>query len=269
MNVLVFDIETVPDVAAGRRLYDLNGLDDAEVANVMFSQRSQETQGSSEFLRHHLHRVVAVSVALRSADKFSVWSLGGPESDECELIQRFFEGIERYVPVLVSWNGRGFDLPVLHYRALRHGVTAARYWQSGEGDPSFRWNNYLNRFHERHTDLMDVLSGYEPRAYTSLHELAMLLGLPGKQGFNGAEVWEQLRQGDIQAVRHYCETDVLNTYLIFLRYQLMRGSFDRKTYGLEVDRVKEFLQQQGEPHLSHFLLAWGDGEALLAQALLS
>ncbi|MGH8578807.1 MAG: 3'-5' exonuclease [Gammaproteobacteria bacterium] len=260
MNVLVFDIETVPDVAAGRRLFDLNGLDDFEVANVMFSQRSQETHGSSEFLRHHLHRVVAVSVALRSADKFSVWSLGGPESDECELIQRFFEGIERYVPVLVSWNGRGFDLPVLRYRALRHGVTAARYWQNGEGDASFRWNNYLNRFHERHTDLMDVLSGYEWRACAPLHEVAMLLGLPGKLGLSGADVWERYRAGDISSIRDYCETDVLNTYLIYLRYKLMRGSLTEEAHEVELNRVKEFLQQQREPHFARFLSAWRHGD---------
>ncbi|RMD68988.1 MAG: 3'-5' exonuclease, partial [Gammaproteobacteria bacterium] len=154
MNVFAFDIETVPDVEAGRKLYNLQGLSDKEVAKVMFHLRRQET-GDSEFLKLHLHRIVAISGVLRAEDQFNVWSLGKPSSTEKELIERFFDGLNRYTPTLVSWNGGAFDLPVLHYRALLHGVPAPRYWELGEEDQSFRWNNYLNRYHMRHTDLMD------------------------------------------------------------------------------------------------------------------
>jgi len=207
MNVFVFDIETVPDVDAGRRLYGLEGLSDAEVATVMFHQRRQET-GGSEFLRLHLHRIVAISVVLRSGDHFKVWSLGTPASPERELIQRFFHGLERYTPTLVSWNGGAFDLPVLHYRSLLHGVAAPRYWELGDEDREFRWNNYLSRYHMRHTDLMDVLAAYQPRANAPLDEVATLLGFPGKMGMSGAKVWEAYQAGEIEAIRHYCETDV-------------------------------------------------------------
>ncbi|HSR63858.1 MAG TPA: 3'-5' exonuclease, partial [Gammaproteobacteria bacterium] len=131
MNILVFDIETIPDVDSARRLYDLEGLGDREVAEVMFSQRRQQTGGESDFLRHHLHRIVAISVILRTVDNLNVWSLGESSSGERELLQRFFEGIERYSPMLVSWNGSGFDLPVLHYRSLLHNVSAPRYWETG------------------------------------------------------------------------------------------------------------------------------------------
>ena len=72
-------------------------------------------------MRHHLNRVVAIAVVLRAGERFRVWALGGAESSEAELVERFFDGIERYSPNLVSWNGGGFDLPVLHYRALLHG----------------------------------------------------------------------------------------------------------------------------------------------------
>ena len=128
MNVLVFDIETVPDVEGVRRLHELEGLSDADVANVMFHKRRQETGG--EFLRLHLHRIVAISAVLRSRDTIKVWSLGEEDSPEKELIQRFFDGLERFTPTLVSWNGGGFDLPVLNYRALLHGVQAPRYWET-------------------------------------------------------------------------------------------------------------------------------------------
>jgi predicted PolB exonuclease-like 3'-5' exonuclease len=163
MNVFVFDIETVPDVASGRRLYGLETLDDEGVAKALFHLRRQET-GGSEFLRLHLHRVVAISAVLRSGDRVKVWSLGEESSSEKELLERFFDGLDKFVPTLVSWNGSGFDLPVLHYRALLHGVAAPRYWDTGDDDRDFRWNNYLSRYHSRHTDLMDVLAGYQARA---------------------------------------------------------------------------------------------------------
>lgn len=256
MNVLVFDIETVPDTASGIRLYDLQGLDDREVAEIMFTRRWRETGGSTDFLRHHLHKVVAISVLLASGDKLNLWSLGSTESAEAELVQRFFEGIEKYSPQLVSWNGRGFDLPVLHYRALLHGIPAPRYWETGADDQAFRWNNYLSRYHERHTDLMDVLSGYEYRAAASLQDISMLLGLPGKMGMSGARVWEAFQGGELDSIRNYCETDVLNTYLVFLRFQLMRGRLTPASWRGEWERVRCMLEAESAPHLREFLDAW-------------
>ncbi len=254
MNCLVFDIETVPDVALGRRLYGLEGLPDEEVAKAMFALRRQDSGG--EFLPLEQHRIVAISCVLRSRDGLKVWSLGDAGSSEAELIERFFDGIERFSPDLVSWNGSGFDLPVLTYRALLAGVQAPRFWETGEGDPAFRYNNYLSRYHWRHLDLMDVLSGFQPRGRVSLENMALLLGLPGKLGFSGARVWESYLAGDILGIRRYCETDVLNTYLIHLRFELLRGRLARERYGEEVERVKSLLRSGKEPHLTEFLRAW-------------
>ena len=256
MNVLVFDIETVPDVAAGARLYDLQGLEDREVAEIMYTRRWRETGGTTDFLRHYLHRVVAISVLLAGGDRLNLWSLGNTDSTEAELVQRFFEGIEKYSPQLVSWNGRGFDLPVLHYRALLHGIPAPRYWETGAEDQAFRWNNYLSRYHERHTDLMDVLSGYEYRAVAPLQEISLLLGLPGKMGMSGARVWESFHDGDLVSIRNYCETDVLNTYLVFLRFQLMRGRLTPVSWRAECDRLRRVLESESATHLQEFLDAW-------------
>jgi predicted PolB exonuclease-like 3'-5' exonuclease len=258
MNILVFDIETVPDIDSGRRLFQIDGLTDQEVAEIMFSQRRQETRGESDFLRHHLHRIVAISVVLKTHDKLNVWSLGDRDSNEAEIIQRFFEGIERYTPVLVSWNGGGFDLPVLHYRSLLHGIAASRYWENGDDDQSFRWNNYLSRFHQRHTDLMDVLSGYMPGAKAPLDAIATILGFPGKMGMSGSKVWDCYLAGEIDAIRSYCETDVLNTYLVYLRYELIRGRSTQQAYEAECRGVREMLQREDKPHLIEFLEAWKD-----------
>ena len=111
--------------------------------------------------------------------------------------------------MLVSWNGSGFDLPVLNYRALRHGINAHHYWEVGESDRDFRYNNYLSRYHWRHIDLMDVLSGYGASGRASLDLAAQLVGLPGKLGIGGAQVWPAYRRGELAAIREYCEADVL------------------------------------------------------------
>src|ERR1700689_4604108 len=110
MNCLVFDIETIPDVELGR------------------------PESGRDFLPLEQHRVVAIACAWRSREELRLWSLGTAASDEKELIERFFDGIEKYSPDLVSWNGGGFALPVLQYRALARGVQAARYWETGSGD---------------------------------------------------------------------------------------------------------------------------------------
>ena len=256
MNTLVFDIETIPDVDSARRLYNLEGLDDKEVAEVMFSQRRQATGGTSDFLRHHLHKVIAISVVLRTTDKISVWSLGDPDSTEKELVQRFFDGIERYSPMLVSWNGSGFDLPVLHYRALLHSISAPCYWETGNDDQTFRWNNYISRYHDRHTDLMDIIALYNPRANAPLTDIASILGFPGKMGMSGDKVWDTYIAGDMESIRNYCETDVLNTYLIFLRYELMRGRKTEAGVETEYEKLREMLRAENKPHLQQFLEAW-------------
>lgn len=254
MNVLVFDIETVPDVELGRVLYGLQGLEDADVAKAMFAQ--QRAASGTEFLPHVQQRVVAISCVLRSREQLRVWSLGDPASAEHELIARFFDGIEKYLPDLVSWNGGGFDLPVLHYRALKAGIQAPHYWETGEEDTAFRFNNYLSRYHWRHLDLMDVLSGFQPRARAKLADVAALLGLPGKLGFSGDRVWDAWQAGERLAIRRYCETDALNTYLIYLRFQFLRARLERGGLEAEFERLRALLRSSGEPHHAQFLEAW-------------
>ncbi len=259
MNTMVFDIETVPDVELGRRLFPLAELDDRDVAKAMYFRRLQES--GTEFLPHYQHRIVAISIVLRAGQRVRVWSIGDRDSGEAELIRRFFEGIGKYSPELVSWNGGGFDLPVLHYRALLHGVQAPRYWETGDEDRSFRYNNYLSRFHWRHIDVMDVLSGFQPRARAGLDSIAVMLGFPGKMGMGGDKVWDHYVDGHIDAIRDYCETDVLNTYLVFLRFQHMRGLLDDVELKTEFDLVRDLLSAAGEPHLQAFLAAWQQGDS--------
>lgn len=254
MNIFVFDIETIPDVMAGRKLHNLSNLSDAEVVSLMYAKQQQKN--GSDFLPLYLHKIVAISVVLRSRDALKVWSLGTPEASEKELIQRFYDGIEKYVPIIVSWNGAGFDLPVLHYRSLINQVIASQYWENGASDSNFKWNNYTNRYHERHTDLMDVLAGFQVRANAPLDHIASLLGFPGKMGMDGSKVWDAYQAGRLDSIRNYCETDVLNTYLVYLRFELMRGKLTVAEYNEEIKNLRGYLQHENKLHFSEFLEQW-------------
>ena len=253
--VLVFDLETVPDVAGLRKLegWDV-ALSDVEVVERAQAQRESATGRS--FMPHYLQRIVAISCVFRDDEGLRVRSLGDVEDGEAKLIHDFFRTVERYTPQLVSWNGGGFDLPVLHYRGLVHGVAAGRYWDLGDDDRDFKWNNYIGRYHTRHLDLMDVLAMYQPRAAAPLDALAKLCGFPGKLGMDGSQVWKAYSEGRLDAIRAYCETDVMNTWMMYCRFQVMRGVQSSAAFEAEVALAKATLSSMPGEHWREYLAAW-------------
>jgi len=255
--VLAFDIETIPDIEMGRKLFPDGDMSDDDIANLLFAKSRQKS--GSDFQPLHLHKVVAISVTLKQAGNIKVWSIGSEASSEKEIIQRFYDGIEKYSPTLVTWNGSGFDLPVLHYRALFHGINAQAYWEVGDNQRDYKYNNYIGRFHWRHIDLMDVLAGYQMRGRAPLDEIAVMLGYPGKLGMSGDKVWPAYQAGEIKKIRDYCETDALNTFLVYLRFELMRGNLYPETYEKELEKIKEYLKHEistnNSQHFKDFLEA--------------
>ena len=256
-DVLVFDIETIPDAAMGRRMYGLSeDLPDEDVVRAMEQLHMQKTGGHS-FLPLYLHKVVCISVVYRTESVLVAKSLESHESDEATIVRSFFDGIDRAAPQLVTWNGNGFDLVVLNYRAMHHGISAPRFWETGDNEREFRYNNYISRYHNRHLDLMDVLSRYNPRASAGLDAFSTLLGFPGKpEGMSGGEVWLAYQGGRLSEIRQYCETDALSTYLVFLRFELLRGNLLRDEYIKLCDQLQSYLEEEGHPHLHDFLSRW-------------
>ena len=253
---LVFDIETIPDLEGGARILGLENADEETVWEALRAR--QRFQRGHEFMPAHLQRVVAISCVMRSADSLQCWSIGDETSDEGELIQKFFNGVDRFRPTLVSWNGSGFDLPVLHYRGLKHAVRAQSYWDTGHFERETKWNSYIQRYQFQHTDLMDVLALYSGRQNAPLTEIAVLLGLPGKLGMDGSKVFGAWREGQIHEIRAYCETDVMNTWLVYLRFQFMRGHLSEDEYEQEILRAREWLDAADAPHWKAFSDAWSE-----------
>lgn len=259
--IVVFDIETIPDPHAVRAagLADA-GLDDA-AAIAQARQRRLDATGS-DFLPIVCHRVLVISCIFRDPHKgLRVHSFADDGGKEAAALQWFFGLVDKYEPQLVSWNGGGFDLPVMHYRGMVHGVQAPKYWDQGEDEREYKWNNYISRYHNRHLDLMDLLALYQPRAVAGMDVLAQLCGLPGKLGMDGSQVYDAWLRGELDAVRRYCETDVLNTYLLYCRFQLMRGGLSSDAHEAEMRLVRETLAAwahgPSETHWAEYLQAWG------------
>jgi hypothetical protein len=269
--VLAFDIETVPDVAGLRLLRGADAaLSDAEVHAAEIADRA--ARNKNDFLPPHLQRVLVISCVYRGGGGLRVRSFVDLErdgrSEEASIIQAFFDRVEAHRPQLVSWNGGGFDLPVLQQRGLRHGVVAARYWDMGQDESSdreHRYNNYISRYHLRHIDLMDLLAMYQSRANAPLDAMAKLCGFPGKLGMDGSQVYDAYLDGRRDEIRRYCETDAMNTYLLWCRFEKMRGRLDETGYLHELALARDTLAAIGEPHWAEYLAAW-PGQADLPAA---
>ena len=256
--VLVFDIESIPDIAGLRALRGESAeASDEQVYAAWLAERKEK--GQSDFMPLHLQRVLVISVVFRNAEGLRIHSFVDRDGQsEGKVVQTFFNTIEKHQPQLVSWNGGGFDLPVLHYRGLRHGVEASKYWDMGEDDREYKWNNYIGRYHMRHMDLMDLLAMYSPKNNAPLDAMAKLCGFPGKLGMDGSQVYAQYLAGQTDDIRRYCETDVMNTYLVYCRFQKMRGGLTEAEYEQEITHVKETLGQLAptESHWDEYLKAW-------------
>jgi predicted PolB exonuclease-like 3'-5' exonuclease len=262
--VLAFDIETIPDVA-GLRL--LRGADaaasDADVYAAEIADRA--ARNKSDFMPLYLQRVLVISCVFRGSRGLQVRSFVDLEregkSEEAGVIQAFFDRVNDHRPQLVSWNGGGFDLPVLQQRGLRHGVVAGRYWEMGDDDREHRYNNYISRYHLRHIDLMDLLAMYQSRANAPLDAMAKLCGFPGKLGMDGSQVYGAYLEGRRDEIRRYCETDAMNTYLLWCRFEKMRGHLDEAGYRREIAVARDAVAAMGEPHWMEYLSAWPTEQA--------
>ncbi len=264
-NLFVFDIETVPDTDA---VPNLTGITDPDIAvrrQALEDYHLEITGGKNPFPRQPFHKVVAISfldAEIGDDGGREVYHLrelrsgGEPGFDEKKLVQGFFQHLRSLMPRLVSFNGRGFDLAVLKYRAMVHGIDAGFLYAAGD-----KWNNYTQRYSaDWHCDLMEVLSDYGASARVKLNEVCAALGFPGKVGVDGSAVAGLVDAGDIMAVRDYCETDVLNTYLVYLRHMLHRGRISIDGYNHAVSDIVSLIEAEGaeRPHLIEFMDAWGE-----------
>lgn len=264
-NLFVFDIETIPDTDSAYNLIGTTEKDTEKLRQALEEYHLDITDGKNSFLRQPFHKVVAISfleaeIVYENGNEYYVLkelrSGGKEDSSEKELVEGFFKYLERIKPRLVSFNGRTFDLPVLKYRAMAHKIQAGWLYNSGD-----KWNNYTSRYSiDWHCDLLEALSDFGASARIRLNEVCSILGFPGKFGTDGSKVTELFDNKKIKEIRDYCETDVLNTYLVYLRYMHHSGKLSSENYNKSVGEVLSLINSEKEarPHLGEFFDAWED-----------
>jgi predicted PolB exonuclease-like 3'-5' exonuclease len=226
-SVIVWDLETVPDLAGFAAANDLVGKSDVEVREAM----------GEKFPKHIYHSIICIGalIAHREADCWVVDAIGAShvgERTEKQLITAFCDKIAELRPQLVTFNGNSFDLPVLRYRAMVHGVSA----------PGLSARSYFNRYTEDAIDLCDALSSFSAQGKASLHEISRVMGLPGKpKGFDGGEVERHYHERKIKEIADYCETDVVNAYQVWLRYNLFRGTLSNDSFEASQRNLADFM----------------------------
>jgi len=262
-DIFVVDIETVSDADAARRLLHAPDLSDTAARDALAAYFLQKTDGKNDFPRQPFHRVVAISYAHLVVEPGEegielvlrrVGSGGESTSDERELLEGFFGFIDKKAPQLVTFNGRGFDIPVLKYRAMAHGLSCPRWFSEGN-----RYDNYDARYsHEYHLDLLEAFSDFGASARCSLDEVAAAFNLPGKLATSGGDVRSLFESKRIDDIRNYCETDVVSTLLLYLRWLHFRGTLSQGALARALLGVRNYLlaEQEQRPHFAAFLAAW-------------
>jgi 3'-5' exonuclease len=249
-HVIVWDLETVPDIAGYAAANSLNGKSHDEIREAL----------GNRFPKHIYHSIVCIGalVAHKEQDCWAVDAVGAPhvgERTERQLISSFVDKIAELKPELVTFNGNTFDLPVLRYRAMIHAISA----------PGLTARPYFNRYTEDALDLCDVLSSFAPHTKASLNELSRIMGLPGKpHGIDGSEVEQYFLNGKIKEIADYCETDVVNTFRVWLRYELFRGKLSDTAFKMSEVSLSTFIKARSnaKPHLLDLIevdLARGNG----------
>lgn len=265
-SLFVFDIETVPDTDAVPNLTGFEDVDAAARRDELARYHLEITDGRNDFPRQPFHKVVAISFLEAEIEHDGIneqyflkelRSGGRVEADEEELLKGFFQYFERAKPRLVSFNGRNFDLPVLKFRAMKYGISCPALYKSGD-----KWNSYTSRYSsDWHCDLLDVLKDHGAMGGgLKLNEVCAILGLPGKFGVDGSKVSDMFDAGQVEEIRAYCETDVLNTYLVYLYWQMHNATLNKQSFSRAIQDVLTYIdEQKGErAYLGEFFDAWNE-----------
>ncbi len=231
--ICVFDCESIPDTELIRKTL---GFDGSDLQVSLQAQQWQKEQSGSGFLPLPYHKIISICAVV--GDDFGrfikVNKIDG--QNEKEMIDNFFSFIENYEPKLVSFNGKSFDMPVLVLRALKYNIKAATYLDT----QSDKWNNYKTRFSElKHCDLLECL-GVNGRGL-KLDILCSMLGLPGKYDMHGDAVMQLYYQNEFEKIHEYCESDVLNTYMLFLKYEMIKSNLSQVDYVDYLSCMRDYL----------------------------
>lgn len=259
VKFLVFDVESVADGALVSKLrYPGEKL--APAAAIAKYRGELMAKFESDFIPYTFQIPLCVAVAKIAAD-FSLVDLvllDDPAFRPHVMTEHFWRGWEKYKrPTLVTFNGRGFDLPLLELAAFRFGLSVPQWFGGGKSyeQPRNRYNTAA------HLDLQELLTNYgSSRFVGGLNLAANLLGKPGKMDVQGDMVQDLADAGRVAEICDYCRCDVLDTYFVFLRTRVLVGelTLDEEQGLIQSTRTWIIGQSQQVPAYREYLEHWGD-----------
>lgn len=257
---LIFDVEAVADgeLVSGIRYPDQN----LSAADAIAKYRAELIeQNGKDFMPYSFMLPISVAVAKVDAEYrlIDVCVLDAPQYRPEVIAKHFWQGWQHYqYPTLVSFNGRGYDLPVLELAAFRYGYPVPAWFNTH----AKAYEQCRNRYnHDAHLDLCDLISNFGACRITGgLNLLAQLIGKPGKTGIDGSMVQDYYNDGRVEEINDYCRCDVLDTYFVFLRSRVLIGKLTLEAESALVKEAKEWLvaRAANSPAYTHYLQHWGD-----------
>lgn len=259
-KLFVFDIETIPDTDILENLTG-SGTRDVIKKRQELEEYHIQVSGGNPFPRQPFHRVVSVSILIADIikkegyefyDIVKFGTISSLDNSEDEIVRKFFDYLCKNTPKMVSYNGRTFDIPVMKYRAMKYCIPIEKLYKAGD-----KWNSYMQRYStDWHCDLLEVLSDFGTSARCKMNEVCSILGIPGKIGVDGSKVADLFDCGSLKEIDDYCETDVLNTYLIYLNYALLAGLINYDGFITMSRNIINYLENKNLPHFTEFLEEW-------------
>ena len=261
IRYLVFDIETVPDGELISRVRYPGQTLDPKQAIEKYQQELLEKNGS-DFIPYTYHLPVSVVIG-KINNNYELEDLVALDEQEGRphlITRHFWKGWEKYEATLVTFNGRGFDIPVMELGAFRYGISLKKWFQLNARS----FEQPRNRFNlSSHFDLQEVLTNHgASRMYGGLNLIANLIGKPGKMDVAGDMVLQLYHEGNLQRINDYCRCDVLDTYFVFLRTSVMTGALTLEREQQIVRNTRQWLEDKSEalPIYKQYLEHWGDWE---------
>ena len=259
---LIFDTEAIADGDLIAKIRYPKLKLDANAAIAKYRQELVDERGEGkDFIPHTF--MLPISVAIGKVDAqfrlMDLTVLDSPSFRPHILVKKFWQGWSHYGrPTFVTFNGRGYDLPLMELAAFRYGYSLPTWFNYGEKS----FEQARNRYNmESHLDLYDLISNFGAvRMVGGLNLLANLIGKPGKSGVDGSQVQDMYLAGKVQEINDYCRCDVLDTYFVFLRSQVLLGKLKLDDEQQLVTETHGWLQKQAEtlPIYQHYLNNWGN-----------
>lgn len=260
-KILVFDIETIPNIMAGRNLLSLDDtVEDSEVAKLLTDYHINISSTGNDFLRQPFHKIACISYlnadivndnGIKWYKAHNIRTAGNIDSTELEILMNFNKYCEKETPKLVTFNGKMFDLPVIKYRSMYYKIPMKWYYNLEELAKDKWYQSYDNRYSQDNIDLFDTFSS--GRGSVKMAEVCATFGVPCKIDADGSGVYEMVLSGKLEKVRNYCETDALVTFVLFAIYSSHTGAIEFDGYVKTIKHLFQYIKETNAPHLLEWL----------------